>query len=159
MKNEEMIELIDALHGYAAHPPRDGLNLSADENTVFEHRMKYTTTINLFEQASKAKDAQQFKKIAAEIAERIGARDALGVYFIKPTFQTKTSRALKAPSLDYPNNFFDHVQTKKYIEAFFNEYAIRFLGRNLKATGGLLKSTEAQLKNLKQEMKNEQYRF
>ena len=107
-----------------------------------------STTKSLFVQAAETKDATEFKKLAREIARRVGERDAAGVYFIKPEFQTKTSQAIKPASLDYPDNYFEHVQTRKFIEAYLTQLEIKFLSGNLSATGSLLKTAERKLKTL-----------
>lgn len=103
---------------------------------------------NLFVRAAETKDATEFKILARQIATRVGERDAAGVYFIRPEFETKTSRAIKPASLDYPDNYLDHVQTRKFIEAYLNQLEIKFLSGNLKTTDALLKTTERKLRTL-----------
>jgi hypothetical protein len=107
-----------------------------------------STLKNLFVRAAETKDATEFKILARSIAQRVGERDANGVYFIRPEFQTKTSKALKPASLDYPENYFEHVQTRKYVEGYLTQLEIKFLSGNLSSTGALLKTAERKLKTL-----------
>jgi hypothetical protein len=107
-----------------------------------------STLKNLFLRAAETRDAVEFKILARSIAQRVGERDANGVYFIRPEFQTKTSKALKPASLDYPENYFEHVQTRKFVEAYLTQLEIKFLSGNLNATGSLLKTAERKLKTL-----------
>lgn len=106
------------------------------------------TIKNLFIAAAQTKDAAPFKALARQIAQRVGERDANGVYFIRTEFQTKTSKAIKPASLDYPENYFEHVQTRKYVEAYLTQLEIKFLNGNLNSTGALLKTAEQKLKTL-----------
>jgi hypothetical protein len=105
-----------------------------------------STIKNLFIAAAQIKDTAQFKTLTQEIAQRVGERDAAGVYFIRPEFQTKTSKALKPASLDWPDNYFEHVQTRKYVEGYLTQLEIKFLSGNLNSTGALLKTAERKLK-------------
>ncbi|MDI9331067.1 MAG: hypothetical protein QM527_07120 [Alphaproteobacteria bacterium] len=107
-----------------------------------------STLKNLFLRAAETKDPIEFKILARSIAARVGDRDANGVYFMKPEFQTKTSRAIKPASLDYPDNYFEHAQTRKYVEGYLTQLEIKFLSGNLNATGSLLKTAERRLKTL-----------
>ena len=107
-----------------------------------------STIKNLFIAAAQTKDPQEFKALARKIAQRVGERDANGVYFIRSEFQTKTSRAIKPASPDYPENYFEHVQTRKYVEGYLTQLEIKFLSGNLNATGSLLKTAERKLKTL-----------
>jgi hypothetical protein len=107
-----------------------------------------STLKSLFVRAAEAKDPIEFKILVRSISQRVGERDANGVYFIRPDFQTKTSRAIKPASLDYPDNYLEHVQTRKFIEAYLTQLEIKFLSGNLNATGSLLKTAEHKLKTL-----------
>ena len=107
-----------------------------------------STLKNLFIRAAETKDPIEFKILARSISQRVGERDAAGVYFIKPEFQTKTSRAIKPASLDYPENYLEHVQTRKFVESYLTQLEIKFLSGNLNATGALLKTAERKLKTL-----------
>lgn len=107
-----------------------------------------STLKNLFIRAAETKDPTEFKILARSISQRVGERDANGVYFIRPEFETKTSRAIKPASLDYPDNYFEHVQTRKFVEAYLTQLEIKFLSGNLNATGALLRTAERKLKTL-----------
>lgn len=107
-----------------------------------------STLKNLFIRAAETKDPTEFKILARSISQRVGERDAAGVYLIKPEFETKTSRAIKPASLDYPDNYFEHVQTRKFVEAYLTQLEIKFLSGNLSATDALLRTAERKLKTL-----------
>lgn len=113
------------------------------ETHEFEQKM---TTRGLFVKAARTIDPSEFKKIALDIVFRVGEKDENGLYYIDPQYQTKTSQALKPPSPEYPDNYFAHVQTRKYIEAYLNQLQIKFLSGNLSITNAQLKTTERKLK-------------
>lgn len=107
-----------------------------------------STIKNLFIRAAETKDPTEFRILARSVAARVGERDSAGIYLIRPEFQTRTSRAIKPASFDYPDNYFEHIQTRRYVQAYLTELEIKFLRGNLATTGSLLKTAEQQLKNL-----------
>ena len=83
--------------------------------------MKEKPLIFQIEEALQEKDKVKFEKKAKEISARLGSFNEDGIYFLFSMAETSTSRVLKKPSLDWPLNYYSHIQTRKYLAAFLAE--------------------------------------